>query len=475
MSRARWIGRAHGLLLNAVCKRAWGESVAVDAFDPASLVDELRPAITDAIGAACDREAVASTLLDLYRGYTGSGSDAVYMIVRACHWTGSGTLYVACERAIKEAGPSVVEVLREALGDDADEELIASLQTGHASPLSNDEALDVLLRTLRDAIAEEGAASLWEGYQHLLDEMGEFEGLGNAEALLKAYEQLIRTAADTQWLVDRVCEVCVDIAHAKDDVSYLLPDRLQVSNACLATMRKAMTPADVRNGLLRACQSAVPRSGDPWGVLSKTYRRLLTRADVNAEPLIADMLVRASCDAVEKALSKAWIAVRRVGEDQERMVDLVLKAARSERDAHLGSVQFPSELETLLRALEKSAAALDNPTAVADLMACFVRETCGKSYGDGIDHLMSTLEEALSALKDPEAETELLYQAYVDAILSDNDPGDAVETLVDGTRQAIATADDPEAAIEVFLDDLSENPAGWPPPTPAWLVPERGQ
>ena len=32
MSKARWIGSAHGLLLNAACKRAWGESVEV--FDP---------------------------------------------------------------------------------------------------------------------------------------------------------------------------------------------------------------------------------------------------------------------------------------------------------------------------------------------------------------------------------------------------------------------------------------------------------
>ena len=120
MSTARWIGRAHGLLLNAACKRAWGESVEV--FDPGSLVEELRPAITDAVGTAGDQEAVASTLLDLYRRYTGSRSDTVSMIFRACMSTGSSTLHSASEQAIQEAGPAVVEVLREALVDESDED-----------------------------------------------------------------------------------------------------------------------------------------------------------------------------------------------------------------------------------------------------------------------------------------------------------------------------------------------------------------
>ena len=105
-------------------------------------------------------------------------------------------------------------------------------------------------------------------------------------------------------------------------------------------------------------------------------------------------------------------------------------------------------------------------------MAIVVRETRGTSYGEGIDHMMSTFEKALSALRNPEAETDLMYEAYVDAILDDNDPGGAVETLVHSAREAIAKAEDPDGAIEVFLDGLSVEPAGWPPPTPAWLIPE---
>ena len=561
MSKARWIGRAHALLLNASCKRAWGESVEV--CDPGSLVEELRPTITEAIGVASNREVVASTLLDLYRRHAGSRSDSVSMIFRACMSTGSNSLHVACEKAVQEAGPAVVEVLREALGDETDEdavveflfdacqsavnairdpanrldalrnayrrarnvtddphvlealadglrvadrhgdhraseilfdyyrdeaalgmssdpwplleELITSLQTDHAGVFSDEEASDILMRTLRDAIADEGAPSLWEGYQHLLDEMDEFGGLENAEALLEAHARLVRAGADTQWLVDKVCEVCVDIAHSRDDVSYLLPDRLQVSNACLATMRTVMTPANVRDEFLRAFRLAVPRSGDPWGVLSEAYRKILTKADSRVEPLIADILIRASCEAVEDALSAAWNSARRVGEDRERIVDLVLKldATRSESDAHSGSDQSPSgRLEALLRVLEVSAAALSFPTTAADLMAIVVRETRGTSYGEGIDHMMSTFETALSALRNPEAETDLMYGAYVDAILDDNDPGSAVQTLVDGAREAIAKGEDPDGAIEVLLDGLSEEPAGWPPPTPAWMIPE---
>ncbi|MXW18657.1 MAG: hypothetical protein F4X60_00725 [Gemmatimonadetes bacterium] len=463
--------------MNAACKRAWGESVAIDSFDPGSLVDELRPAITDALGAAGDRDAVASTLLDLYRRYAGSDSDAVSRIFQACLWTGSSTLRAACDKAIQEAGPAVVEVLRGALGDETDEdaavgflfdecqsavdairplanrvealrnayrravrvtddsdvldaladglraadqhrghqaaeilfeyyrdeaalgmsgdpwplleELIESLQEHHAGVGSEEEALDVLMRTLRRAIAGEGASSLWEGYQHLLDERDEFGGLVNAEALLEAHARLIRSGPDSQWLVDELCEVCFDIAHSNDDVSYLLPDRLQVSNACIATIRMVMAPADGRDELLRAFQFAVPRCGDPWGVLSKACRKILVTADGKTESVIADIL-----------------------------------AAR------------------------------------------------GSSSDDGIDHLMSTYENALSALKDPEVETELLYEAYVDAILDDNDPGDAVETLVHGARRAIAKADDPEAAIRLFLEGLSVETTGWPPRTPAWLTPE---
>ena len=559
MTRPRWIGRAHGLLFSVVCKRAWGESVGL--FYPGDLAEELRSAITDAIGAGGDREAVASTLLDLYRRHAGSESDAVSMIYRACMSTGSNAQEVACEKAIQEAGPAVVEVLREALWDETDEdaaveflfdacqsavaafrdpgdaldelrkayrlaprvtddpdvlkaladgleaaerheehqaveilsdyycdeaalgmssdpwplldELITSLQTGHASGFSDEKASDVLMRTLREAIADQGAQPLWVGYQELLDDMGEFGGLENAEALLEAYAQLIRDGADARWLVDQICDVCVDIAHARDDVSYLLPDRLQVSHACFSTMGTVMTPTDVRDEVLCAFRLAVPQCGDPWGVLSKAYRKILTRADSRAEPLIADILIRASCEAVEKALLGARNLAGRTGEDPERIVDLVLNSARSEDNVRLGSYQSPAErLESLLRALEVSAEALDFPTRAADLTAIVVREMRGTSHDDGIHQMMSNFEIALSALRDPGAETDLMYEGYVEAIQNDNDPGDAVEALVNGAQEAIAMAEDPDGAIEVFLDGLAVEPAGWPPPTPDWLIPE---
>lgn len=224
-------------------------------------------------------------------------------------------------------------------------------------------------------------------------------------------------------------------------------------------MSMATTPADVRDGLLRAFRCAVPGCGDPRGALSSAYRKILAKADGKAEPLIAEILIRAFGDAVEKALSTAWNSARGVEEDRERIVDLAQKAARSEGDAHLGGDRFPSEsMEPLLRALEVSADALGCPTAAANLVALVVLETRAAGHDDSIDHLMSTFEEALSALKNTEAETEILYEACVNAILDDDDPGDAVETLVDHAGSAIAKADDPEAAIEVFLKGLSVEP-----------------
>ena len=73
MSRARWIDRVHGLLLNTACKRAWGESL--DLCDPSDLVDQLRPAIADAIKTVDNREVMASMMLDLYRRYNGPGPE----------------------------------------------------------------------------------------------------------------------------------------------------------------------------------------------------------------------------------------------------------------------------------------------------------------------------------------------------------------------------------------------------------------
>jgi len=565
MSEARWIARVHGLLLNAAQKRAWGESV--EEFDPGSLAEELRPAITDAIRTANDRGAVASTLLALYQGHAGSGSDTVSMIFQACLWTGSSTLHAAFEKAIQKAGPAVVEVLREALVDEADEdtavdflfdacqsavdaiqdpanklealqnayrralsvteepdvlktltdglsaasphgqdqaaqilfdyfrneaalgmssdpwplleELIASLQTCDADVSSDEEALDVLLRTLQEVIAEEGAlSSLWEGYQSLLDEKGEFEGLENTEALLEAHAQLIRAGADTQWLVDAVCDVCLEIAHARDDESYLLPDRQQVSDACMATIRLAMTPAAVRNLSLQSFQCAVSRCDDAWSVLSKAYRKMLAKAEGQMErpALIANILIRASYEAVETVLWKDWISARRVveGYSREQTIALLLKSARSKSDARsaIDQVAPSAPMADLLRALEASAAALDYPTAAANLVGFVFAERCCRSNDRGIDHLMSTFTDALSAWRDPQAETEFVYDAYTDAILQDDDPGAAVEILVHGARDTILNADDPEAAIEVFLDGLSVKPSGWPPPTPAWLTPE---
>ena len=48
-----------------------------------------------------------------------------------------------------------------------------------------------------------------------------------------------------------------------------------------------------------------------------------------------------------------------------------------------------------------------------------------------------------------------MYDAYVAAIIDDNDPSSAVEALLEATDEAIAKADDPVDAIGVFVRGLS--------------------
>lgn len=103
MSEDTWGRSAHGLLLNAIQKRAWGESL--DNLDPSDLVEVLQPAISDAIKAIDDHGTKASILLDLYKRNAGSDSSTVSRLHRASNWTGSGALHAACEVAVRQAGP----------------------------------------------------------------------------------------------------------------------------------------------------------------------------------------------------------------------------------------------------------------------------------------------------------------------------------------------------------------------------------
>ena len=234
-----------------------------------------------------------------------------------------------------------------------------------------------------------------------------------------------------------------------------------------------MTPAAVRDDLLCALELAAPQSGDPWGVLSKAFQEVLNRAHGEAVPRLADTLVRASQEAVRNVLWSALTSTKRVVEDRERIVGLLSDAALSRGGRQTKSVQSLDEpMATLFRAFEEAALALSSSAIASNLLANVFKETESAAYVNDFEQLLAIFPQVLSSLDDPEVEADVIFEACIDAILDGNDPGDTVDALVRTTRDAIANAEDPEAAIEVFLGGLSEDPAGWPPPTPAWLMPQ---
>ena len=290
----------------------------------------------------------------------------------------------------------------------------------------------------------------------------------NAEALLETYSASVQAVTDLKWLADRVCEVCVDIAHTQDDVSYLLPDRWQVSNACLPTMEAAMTPIAVRDALLDAFRIAVERCDDPRDVLSKAFADVMNRVDGDASHRIADVIAQASQDGVRKMLDAALSTATRIVDDRRWIVDILLKElSRSEAngDPPYSDEELPDS--QLFRAFLFSATALGDPAEAASLLATIHLENGRQDFGAEIDHMVSTFVRVLPALDDPKTETALLYGAYGEII--DYDTADAVESLVDAARSAIAGAADFEATFRVLLDGLTVQPAGWPPPTFSWL------
>lgn len=112
------------------------------------------------------------------------------------------------------------------------EALIESLWTSQELASCDQPTIEVLMQALREAVADEGIEQLWEGYQYLLNERDESGGMENAEALLETYERAVHAVNDAKWVADQLLNVCDDIACAHDDISFWLPDRVQVSQAC---------------------------------------------------------------------------------------------------------------------------------------------------------------------------------------------------------------------------------------------------
>lgn len=583
MSEDTWGRRAHGLLLNAIQKRAWGESL--DELDPSDLVDVLQPAISDAIEAVDEHGTKVTILLDLYRRYAGSDSETVSMLLRASKWTGSGALTAACERAMQQAGPEVIELLRDVLTDDADEEttvdflfgvcrvavdaiadpgerlhvlrtvyeqavdatndpaiaeslrerlevalkqderravemllehyqyevaddpwplleaMIGSLWTGQELASGDQATTEVLMQALRETVADEGVEQLWEGYQYLLSELGEFGGLENAEALLEVYERAVDAVNDSKWVADQLFQICDDIACAHDDMSFWLPDRVQVSQACKDTIDAVGGPTATSKAISWALELAVHGTSDPWGVLAKAFHEVERNASDDKREWIAHAVVRASQRAMSDLMSSALKSAHRAIRDREGIVDLLQQAAERERafwlfrevqnargadrqryvewlfealsetgpDDVTGSFAGEPDAPPLFRAFMVAATALNEPTTAANLLATVYMATQRRENGIDLEHALRALAEALAALGDPASEATVMYNAYITAIDDGNDPAPAVEALLDATEQAIEEADDPARAVEVLLSGLSVPPIV-SPPTPAWAT-----
>ena len=102
-------------MLNAIQKRAWGESWLIN-IDPTAFVKFVEPAIGDALEAMDDRDEMASVLIDLYRGHGEPGTLA--RVLEATVWTGSGALYAAVQKTVSQSGRTAIALLEEALSDE---------------------------------------------------------------------------------------------------------------------------------------------------------------------------------------------------------------------------------------------------------------------------------------------------------------------------------------------------------------------
>ena len=584
MSESRWNSQMYQLLRDAMCKRAWGESL--DICDSSDLLDQLAPSFAEAIAAVDDRGEVAGILIDLHRRCSSSDSELVATLYNACRWSGSTSAFrKACERAIRQVGVSVIQLLLDTLEDEVHEEatvgllvhtcrfavsgiaradtrlevlraayaralrvtndpaVAAILQEGvrsagqhrggeaaealldyYCEAIENDypwpllkelvvslprsnrtadgyqAALDTLLLILREEIAEEGADFLWEDYKRDLSELES----DYVEVLLEMYERAIHAVTDPEKLILPLFAVCDHIADAGDDVSFWLPNRVQVSQACMDAIRAARGPAAAREVIADAVEHAIQDCGDPWDVLSDAFRDVMKRASDEAGWQMAAVLVSASQEAMRKVLSGALASADRVIQDPERIVDLLLEAEEEERaffafrqaqEATEGDRQRAVEClaETLserepggdrpssagepldiplFRAFMVASTALSDPTTAANVLATVHMATETTEYDIDIEHAVSAFAQVVATLDDPLAETEVMYDAYVAAIAHGNDPSLAVETLLEAVKEAIAQSDEPVTVIEVILNGLSVQPSGWPPPTPAWLIPE---
>lgn len=408
----------------------------------------------------------------------------------------------AQQQEVRAAETLLDHYLEVASGDDARpylRELTGSIRAIQQPVASEEAASQALDEALRDMVEAEGVRFLWRYYEIHVGELWDYDYV---EPLLRTYESAVYAVTDPKWVTDQVLDTCDYIASASHDTSCWLPDRVQVSLACRETIEAVGGATATRDAVSQAFELAVEDTGDPWGVLAKVFGEVTSSVSDDSMERIADVVIGASREAMRNVFRSALTSAREVIDDRERMVAVLLatdertrafwafhraeEANEGDRQRALeGLVEVLSECETtgdptsfqsepphppLFRALSVAASAYGDPIMAANLLGVIHMATQREDWHVGIGHAAAAVRESIAVLEDPASEAAVMYDAYISAIADGNDPSVSVDVLLRATRKSIEQ--DPVVGLNVLLRGLSVEPPGWPPPTPAWLMPD---
>ena len=330
--------------------------------------------------------------------------------------------------------------------------LIKTFAESREQTTSPEVAEKVWLAALVGAAAADGfCGPLWDYYR--MDYLGDVGDAEMVEPLQKAYEGAFRAVRDPRAVLDLVFDTCRDdIAMTGDDLSFWLPDRVQVFQACKAAIEAVGGPTAPLDVLLSSFPDAVSQTDDSWALLLKTFQD--TVESTSDPSLTISFLFDAYARAIEEARN-----------DRVKLVGALSDAVRAAQAHPLAIAHaLGSELECLGVANEPKKW---TPELLYSIYA-------GRAEEDPewtIQVMVDAAKKAICGIDDPVAKCEMLSSICTDAIADGDSPELIVDALLDAAREAIATADDETAcqAGQALMDGLLVRPRGWPPPRPIWL------
>ena len=151
--------------------------------------------------------------------------------------------------------------------------LIKTFAESREQTTSPEVAEKVWLAALVGAAAADGFCGLlWDYYR--MDYLGDVGDADMVEPLQKAYEGAFRAVRDPRAVLDRVFDTCRDdIAMTGDDLSFWLPDRVQVFQACKAAIEAVgRTDSPARWCCFRRSPTQFPKPTIPGRLLLKTFQ-----------------------------------------------------------------------------------------------------------------------------------------------------------------------------------------------------------